>query len=1042
MFAPVSSKLDLQQMELEVLEFWKQREIFRKSTEMRAGAPRYVFYEGPPTANGKPGSHHVLARAFKDIFPRYQAMRGKYVLRRGGWDTHGLPVEIEVEKQLGLTGKEQIEKFGIAEFNARCRQSAFEYIQEWERLTDRIGFWVDLKTAYVTYENNYIESVWWILRQLWDKQLVYRGFKVVPYCPRCGTALSDHEVALGYQDDVPDPSVYVRMRLKDDPNTALLVWTTTPWTLPANVACAVGAAVRYVTVEQPDGTRLILAHELLVEVLGEGGHKIVAEHTGAQLAGLQYLPLYSFMPFAEQAHYVVTGEFVTTTDGTGIVHLAPAYGAEDMQVARTHNLPVLQTVDVRGCFIDAVLPFAGMWVKDADPLIIQDLQARQLLHRAGTILHTYPFCWRCNTALLYYARDTWYVGTTRAKEALVNLNQTINWHPDHVKNGRFGNWLEHNVDWALGRERYWGTPLPIWVDDDGDTLMVGSVAELSELAGTALDKLDLHRPHVDAITFANPKTGKLMRRVPEVIDCWFDSGAMPVAQWHYPFENKQLFAEQFPADYICEAVDQTRGWFYSLHAISTLLFGSVAYKNVACLGLILDGDGQKMSKSKGNIVNPWDVIAAHGADAFRWYLYTASPPGQERRFSVDLVGEVVRNFTLTLWNTYAFLVSYANLDGWQPAAGGSPAAPAALTDLDRWILSELHTLVGSVTAAFEGYDVTGATRPIERFVYDLSNWYVRRSRRRFWKSGAGPDKQAAYATLHECLLTLSKLLAPSMPFVADAIYRNLAGAQQPESVHLADWPAAEAARIDPALNHDMQIVQRLVSLGHSARQRSKLKVRQPLPEAAFWAGADAAGVIARHGALIADELNVKQVRLLNSDLEAVAYELHALPRELGQKYGSRLPAVRDALAALDAATSARTLLAGQPLVLQVDGMALELLPTEVEVRLQARSGFAVAAEGGLVAALVTDLTPELVREGLAREVVRRVQELRKSSGFQISDRIRVRFQASAQIAQAIAEHHDYIAGETLAVALQAGAVSADAWLIDAESLAVQIELAG
>ena len=1042
MFAPVSSKLDLQQMELEVLEFWKQREIFRKSTEMRAGAPRYVFYEGPPTANGKPGSHHVLARAFKDIFPRYQAMRGKYVLRRGGWDTHGLPVEIEVEKQLGLTGKEQIEKFGIAEFNARCRQSAFEYIQEWERLTDRIGFWVDLKTAYVTYENNYIESVWWILRQLWDKQLVYRGFKVVPYCPRCGTALSDHEVALGYQDDVPDPSVYVRMRLKDDPGTALLVWTTTPWTLPANVACAVGAAVQYVTAELPDGQRLILARELLADVLGEGGHKIVAEHTGAQLAGLQYLPLYSFLPFTEQAHFVVTGEFVTTTDGTGIVHLAPAYGAEDMQVARTHNLPVLQTVDARGCFIDAVLPFAGMWVKDADPLIIQDLQARQLLHRAGTILHTYPFCWRCNTALLYYARDTWYVGTTRAKEALVSLNQTINWYPDHVKNGRFGNWLEHNVDWALGRERYWGTPLPIWMDDDGDTLMVGSVAELSQLAGKPLDTLDLHRPHVDAITFANPKTGKLMRRVPEVIDCWFDSGAMPVAQWHYPFENKQLFDEQFPADYICEAVDQTRGWFYSLHAISALLFGSVAYKNVACLGLILDGEGQKMSKSKGNIVNPWDVLAVHGADAFRWYLYTASPPGQERRFSVDLVGEVVRNFTLTLWNTYAFFVSYANLDGWQPAAGGSPAAAAALTDLDRWILSELHTLVGSVTTAFESYDVTGATRPIERFVYDLSNWYVRRSRRRFWKSGAGPDKQAAYATLHECLLTVSKLLAPSMPFIADAIYRNLAGDNQPESVHLTDWPVAAAARIDPALNHDMQIVQRLVSLGHSARQRSKLKVRQPLPEAAFWAGADAAGVIARHGALLADELNVKQVRLLNSDLEAVAYELHALPRELGQKYGSRLPAVRTALAAIDAATAARTLLSGQSLALQVDGIALELLPSEVEVRLQARSGFAVAAEGGLVAALVTDLTPELVREGLAREVVRRVQELRKSSGFQISDRIRVRFHASTQIAQAIAEHHEYIAGETLAVELQAGAVTADPWLIESETLAVQVELAG
>ena len=1040
-FQPVKSKLDIQELELGVLEFWQQRDIFTRSMEARRDGPTYVFYEGPPTANGKPGSHHVLSRVFKDIFPRYRAMNGNYVLRRGGWDTHGLPVEIEVEKQLGLSGKEQIEAYGVGEFNARCRQSAFDYIQEWEKLTDRIGFWVDLETAYVTFENDYIESVWWILKQLWEKDLIYRGFKVVPYCARCGTPLSDHEVSLGYQENTPDPSVFVRFPLQDDPNVALLIWTTTPWTLPGNVGAAVHADVVYATVQLEDGKQLILAKELLRKVLGEESkYTILAEQRGAELEGLRYQPPYSFLPFEEEAHYVVLADFVTTAEGTGVVHMAAAFGADDMEMSREHNFPVLMTVDERGSFVEAVTPWAGMWVKDADALITEELRERGLLLKSGIYLHTYPFCWRCNTALLYYARSTWYIATTKHKQQLVQLNQTINWYPGHIRDGRFGNWLENNVDWALGRERFWGTPLPIWIDEDGETLLVGSLAELSKLAARDLSGLDLHRPYVDEITFPNPITGKVMRRIPEVIDCWFDSGAMPVAQWHHPFENHAEFREQFPADYVCEAVDQTRGWFYSLHAIATMLFDSVAFKNVACLGLILDGEGQKMSKSRGNIVSPWDVLDKHGADAFRWYLYTASPAGQERRFSVDLVGAVVRNFTLTLWNTYAFFVTYANLDRWLPGGG----APPLRSDLDKWILSELHALTRDVSHALENYDATGATRPIEGFIDLLSNWYVRLSRRRFWKSEDDGDKQAAYATLYECLLTASELLAPSMPFIADALYRNLALSADPaapESVHLADWPEFDADVIDETLNHEMRLVQKLVSLGHNGRQRARLKVRQPLAEAAFWAGSHAGvELIARYADLIAEELNVKKVRSLDSVTEAIAYSLHPLPKQLGQKYGKRFPAIRQALLALPPTETARALLAGEAVAVQLAAEAVEVMPDEVEVRLTAKEGFAVAEESGLVAALVTELTPELLREGLAREVVRRVQDLRKSSGFEISDRIHIAYAASGQLAQAIEEQRAYIMGEALASSLTAAKKIDDATLVvEGEKLSLRLE---
>jgi isoleucyl-tRNA synthetase len=1015
MFKPVSSKLNVTSMEEGVLKFWKQAEIFKKTVEQRQGRPEYVFYEGPPTANGKPGVHHVLARAFKDMFPRYKIMRGYHVSRRGGWDTHGLPVEIEIEKQLGFKNKQQIEEFGIAKFNELCRKSVFTYIQDWERLTDRIAFWVDLEDAYVTYTNDYIESVWWILKNFWDKDLLYKGYKVVPYCPRCGTPLSDHEVALGY-DEATDPSVFVRMPLVDEPDISLLVWTTTPWTLPGNVAVAAHPELDYVTVERGHngGTeKLILAKSLVEKVFGDEPVKVVDSFKGKKLRGTRYQPLFTFLPPDRPAHYVVLGDFVTTDDGTGLVHIAPAFGAEDMDMAREHNLPVLMTVLPDGTFIPEVTPWRGQFVKDADPFIVQDLQARGLLFKAETYTHTYPFCWRCGTPLLYYARDSWYIRTSAHREKLVELNNTINWVPEHIKSGRFGNWLENNIDWALSRERYWGTPLPVWeCAECKHREAIGSVKELSEKASRDLSDLDLHRPYVDEVHWDCSECGGKMTRVPDLIDVWFDSGSMPVAQWHYPFENKEKFEAQFPADYICEAVDQTRGWFYSLHAISTLLFNEVSYKNVICLGLILDADGVKMSKSKGNIIAPWDVLAVHGADAFRWYLYTATPPGQERRFSSELVGEVIRSFTLTLWNVYSFFVTYANLD--KPTVS---TLPIATSDLDRWLLSELNVLVRDVTEAYENYDVPNATRPIEGFVEKLSTWYLRRSRRRFWKSESDSDKQAAYSTLYTALVTLAKLLAPAMPFLAEELYQNLVHSVDeaaPESVHLAEWPQILPEMIDESLNRDMALVMRLVSLGHSARQKANRKVRQPLAEAAFSVGNSfERKAVETYADLFLDELNVKQVRLLDTATEAVSHTVKPLPKQLGQKYGNKFPAIQRAILAMNSEEAAHTLLEGNPLKVQADGGTYNVLPEEVEVKAVAREGFAVAEEGAYVAALVTELTPELVQEGLAREFVRRVQDLRKSAELDVADRIDLFVEASAGLRSAIEAHQDYITAETL-----------------------------
>ncbi len=1041
MFKPVSAKSDIPDVENEQLDFWRHNRVFERTMEEREGGPRYVFYEGPPTANGKPGTHHVIARAFKDMFPRYKTMKGYYVLRKGGWDTHGLPVEIEVEKELGLRDKHEIEEYGVAPFNEKCRQSVFRYINEWEKLTERMGYWVSLDDAYVTFTNDYIQSVWWILRQLWDKDLLYKGKKVVPYCARCGTPLSSHEVAQGYKD-VKDPSIFVRFPLRDEPGTYFLVWTTTPWTLPGNVALAVGRNVDYVLVEGPaadgDGTeRLILARDLMESALKDAAQYTVVERfKGSDLAGKHYNPLYTFLPVEQDYAYVVEGDFVSTEDGSGIVHIAPAFGQDDMEVGKAFDLPVLQTVKPDGTFIDAVTPWRGMWVKDADEHITQELRGRGLMYRVARYEHSYPFCWRCDSPLLYYARDTWFIKTTAYRDKLIETNQRVNWVPDHIRDGRFGNWLEDLKDWALGRERYWGTPLPVWQCDNPECnhrLCVGGVDELSKLSGVDQSNLDLHRPYVDEVHWACREcNGKgTMYRVPELIDVWFDSGSMPVAQWGYPYYNQEKFEAQFPADYICEAVDQTRGWFYSLHAIAGMVFENVAYENVICLGHILDANGQKMSKSRPEtFVEPWQVFDKYGADAFRWYMYTSGPPGEPRRFSMDLVGEVVTKFWLTLWNTYSFFVTYANLDGWSPAQAAPPVSER--DPLDRWVLAELHNLVKQVTEAFENYDAPGATRPIQAFVEELSNWYVRLSRRRFWKSEDDSDKLSAYATLYECLSTVAYLLAPTMPFMAEAMYRNLVASvdeQAPDSVHLAQWPDYNAELIDTEMIDAMKLAQRLVSLGRAARESANLRVRQPLAEAAFAVRFPAEKEALRLlNDLVAGELNVKAVTALDGAGEVVSYSLNPLPPKLGKKYGKDFPKVQHALrdgAAEDVTAWAKALQSGETVNVTIDGEVYEVTPEECEVRQGAAEGFAVAEEGGYLAALSTTLDDDLVLEGLAREVVRRIQMMRRDADFEISDHIEITYRASEKMSAAIKAHAEYVRGETLADTLRESEPSGD-----------------
>ncbi len=1054
MFKEVPSKVSLVEMEERVLKFWQENDTFRQSMKLREGAPRFVFYEGPPTANGLPGIHHVLSRTYKDTIPRYQTMKGKYVLRKGGWDTHGLPVEIEVEKELGFAGrgKRAIEEYGVAEFNAKCRESVFRYVKEWTALSDRIAFWIDMDDPYITLKTGYIESVWWILKQIWDKGLLYRGFKSVPYCPRCETPLSDHEVAQGYEE-VEDPSIFVKFPLRDEPGVYLLAWTTTPWTLPGNVALAIHPETEYVLVEQ-NGEKLILAKKLLEAAL-QGEYRVVRSVEGRELVGKHYQPLYKFLPVDQDYCYVISAGFVNTEEGSGIVHIAPAFGSEDLEVGREYDLPILQTVDVHGNLIDAVTPWRNMFVKDADPLIIRDLQDRGLMYRVTQYKHVYPFCWRCKTPLLYYGKPTWFVGTRQVKDRLVANNQRINWYPAHIRDGRFGNWLENNVDWALGRDRYWGTPLPVWICDQcGQTECIGSVEDLRERARSSkraslgrssfdLAELDLHRPYIDEVTF-DCQCGGTMRRTPEVIDCWFDSGSMPVAQWHYPFENKDKFAEQFPADFISEAIDQTRGWFYSLHAISTLLFDQPCFHNCICFGHILDAEGQKMSKSKGNVVDPWEVINAHGADALRWNLYTSSPPDYPRRFSTEAVAESVRKFGLTLWNTYSFFVTYANIDGFDPRSPAPPVAGRAA--LDRWVLSELHNLVRLVDDGLAHYDMTSTARAIQSFVEDLSNWYVRRSRRRFWKSEADQDKAAAHHTLYECLVTLCKLLAPFQPFTCEELYQNLVrswDATAPESVHFCDYPQADAALIDEQLMAETRLVMRTAAIGHAARNQAAVKVRQPLPLAVVKprSAAEAEGLL-RLAEQIRDELNVKEIKVVADQSDFVDYSVSAIPSQVGKKYKALFPAIKATLASLDPAEVAARLREGQPLRLTVEGQEVTLEPADIQVSTAPRAGYALAEEGGYCVAVCTEISPELRREGVAREIVRRIQTMRKDADFRIEDTITTYYQASESVAAVLESWGDYIRQETLSTRLVAGAPPADAYVethdLDGESLTLGV----
>ncbi len=1065
-FKDVSPQVNLPEMEQGVLTFWKQADVFKQTIEQTRDGPRYVFYEGPPTANGRPGIHHVLARAFKDIFPRYRTMRGYYVSRKGGWDTHGLPVELEVEKKLGFTGKKSIEDYGVTEFNRLCRQSVFDYVDDWEKLTERMGYWVDLPTAYRTLTNDYVESLWWILKQYWDRGLIYQGYKVVPYCPRCGTPLSSHELALGYQEGTKDPSIFVKFPLKDQPGVYLLVWTTTPWTLPGNVAVAVGEKIDYVLVQHGDD-KLWLAEALMGKVFeAHADHvQVLRKAKGKELLGLHYKPLYTFLPVTQDYCYVIPGDFVSTEDGTGLVHIAPAFGADDMEVGRKFGLPTLMTIDASGRFIDEVDPWRGVFVKEADTYIQRELTERGLMFKQGIYEHTYPFCWRCDTPLLYYARSTWYIKTTALKDQLVANNQLINWVPEHIRDGRFGEWLENNIDWGLARERYWGTPLPFWICDNpqcGHQECIGSVAELSLKTGRRfmsprylaqqldrwpdpaqedVEPLDLHRPAVDELTWKCEKCGEgTLRRVREVADAWFDSGSMPVAQWHYPFENREVFAEQFPADYICEAIDQTRGWFYTLHAVSTLLFGTPSFKNVICLGHIVAEDGSKMSKSRGNVINPWTVFDLHGADATRWYMYTASPAGNTRRFSANLVKEVVGRFILPLWNSYSFFVTYANLNNFDPATKPLPLAERSV--LDRWVLAKLHDLVTTVTQALETYDVTGATRPIQDFVDELSTWYVRLSRRRFWNVEADARSQrlslAAHQTMYEVLVTLSHLLAPSTPFLADEMYCNLVGGgmclqerQAAISVHLSRWPEPNPLHEDGQLLADMALAQKVVGLGRAARESASLKLRQPLAEAFVGVPAkgDAEAVMRLADEVIKEELNVKALHTVAAGSELVDVQIHPLPKQLGQKHGRKFPAIKAALLELDPLTVAHALEGGQPVAVRVDGETIQVLPDEVQVRKQPKPGLAVAEDAGCLVAVTTELTDMLRWEGIAREVVRNIQELRKKSGFEISDRIHTTVQSGPALSPMWAEFGEEIARETLSARLTQGAPAAGAFTV-------------
>ena len=1015
-YKEVSTNMNFVEREKETERFWRENRVFEKSIEIRKDAPAYTFYDGPPTANGKPHIGHLQTRAFKDLFPRYQTMKGNLVLRKAGWDTHGLPVELEVEKALGINGKDQIEEYGLAPFIDHCKESVWKYKGLWEEFSKAVGFWADMDDPYVTYDNSYIESEWWALKQIWDKGLLYKGFKVVPYCPRCGTPLASHEVAQGYKS-VKERSAIAKFKVKGE-DAFILAWTTTPWTLPSNVALCVNAAEDYVKVSAK-GETYYLAKALCDTVLGEGEYEILEEYKGADLEHKEYEPLFDFVSPKEKCWYVVCDDYVTLTDGTGVVHIAPAFGEDDAKVGRKYGLPLVQLVDGKGQ-MTAETKWAGTFCKDADTPILQDLEDRGLLFSAPKFEHDYPFCWRCDTPLIYYARESWFIRETAVRDNLVKNNATINWIPKGIGEGRFGNWLENIQDWAISRNRYWGTPLNIWECKCGHHHAIGSIAELREMSPNCPEDIELHRPYVDEVTITCPECGEQMHRVPEVIDCWFDSGAMPFAQYHYPFENKELFEQQFPADFISEAVDQTRGWFHSLLGISTLLFDKISYKNVLVQGLVQDEDGQKMSKSKGNAVDPMEALEKFGADSLRWYFYTNSAPWLPSRFHEKAVVEGQKKFFSTLWNTYAFFVLYANIDDFDPTK--YDLNDCKLTPMDRWLLSRLNTAVKTVDENLSAYAVPEAARVLQDFVDEMSNWYVRRSRERFWAQGETEDKTAAYMTLYTALVTTAKLAAPMAPFMSEEIYRNLVCSvdkNAPESVHLCDYPICEEARVDERLEADMDEVLKVVTLGRAARNLSNRKNRQPLQTLFTDAGADLGEL---YQDIIRQELNVKEIRFLTDMSEFISYTFKPQLRLLGQKYGKQIGEIRNALQTLDGAKAKKELDENGALKLQLSDGEISLTAEELLIETAQKEGFTSMSDRGLTVVLDTNLTEELIEEGFVREIVSKLQSMRKDAGFVVTDHIEVYQDGNDRIAEILQKNQQSILGDVLGEALHCGAL--------------------
>ena len=994
MFQKVDPSFDFLSREQAVLDFWKKNNIFQKSIDQRKGSDVFTFYDGPPTANGKPHIGHIETRVFKDLFPRYRTMKGMKVLRKAGWDTHGLPVELEVEKQLGLDGKEQIEAYGIEPFIKKCKESVWKYKGEWERMSERVGYWADMDEPYITYDNNYIESVWWSLKQIADKGLLYKGHKIVPYCPRCGTALSSHEVSQGYKT-VKENSAFVRFKVKGTQNTWLYAWTTTPWTLPSNVALCVNPEDDYATFDY-EGRTIIMAKARIEAVLGEDAQiENMVLCQGKDLVGMEYEPLFDFQRgLAENGWRVVADNYVTMTDGTGIVHIAPAFGEDDARVGRDNHLPFLQLVDTKG-ELTKETPWAGLFVKKADPLILKDLDERGLLVKAVPFEHDYPFCWRCDTPLIYYARNGWFIRMTEAREQLLKSNAAVNWMPENIKDGRMGNFLEGVIDWALSRERYWGTPLPVWTCECGHMHVIGSIEELKRLSDNCPEDIELHRPYIDKVTIRCPKCGKEMHRVPEVIDCWYDSGSMPFAQWHYPFENKDVFEENWPANFISEAIDQTRGWFYSLMAISTLLFGRAPYDNVLVLGHVQDEQGRKMSKHIGNVVDPWSVLDKQGADAVRWYFYANGAPWLPTRFAGSLVSEMQGKFIGTLWNTYAFFTLYASIDNYEPEK--VKAKKEDFTMMDKWVLSRLNSLVDFVDKGLNDYKATETSRAISAFVDELSNWYVRLSRERFWGKGMAGDKLAAFETLYTVLTTLCKLLAPFIPFITENMYQNLvvgniAGA--PESVHLCDYPVADLSLVDKELEKNMSKVEAVVQLGRACRNASSLKVRQPLSRCLI-KGDKVEGEPVK---LIKSELNVKQVEFVDDATAFTTYQLKPQMRTLGKKYGKLLGKIGETLKTLDGNEVVAAFERGETLRFEIDGTEVTLEKDDVLTALIQKEGFVAQSDANYTVVLDTNLTEALINEGFIREVISKVQTLRKDAGFEVTDRISLTWQTSEKLA--------------------------------------------